>query len=430
MVSKITFLFGSGADTDACKSLMSGQGFSEGLLTNKYKKEIDAITGIDATHFQLLYPTSTRTFVQTIAENQTEARKIFGEGVVDEFVKYYMKDTSTDGNADSEKVNFQKDILPKCSQLYKLLNKSRDVDEENDGSYEKGKRKLDMLSEDDAREFFLKNAVFFDSLDEKFNSLRKTPHNSNAKRVINAYMTVFLLLFECLYNKSIDNIEWSYEKIFEKLEKEYDIESEPGNYYQLLRESKLNCNIITTNYTDIVENETESRKVTYLHGRMTWFEDLENLTVFDCRSKTEKEKLLEAVNSNKENVIPFILIPSGVKPLICRKQIEEFADLIKKLDESQYLVVVGYKFNSEDNHINSIIADWLRDDEKKLIYLNYNSNINFNNLRWAKEFSRLEIYEPNTVESLLSFEKITDIHVCRANSRQVFKEILDKLQEA
>ena len=23
------------------------------------------------------------------------------------------------------------------------------------------------------------------------------------------------------------------------------------------------------------------------------------------------------------------------------------------------LVVVGYRFNSEDNHINSVIADWL-----------------------------------------------------------------------
>ena len=408
MASKITFLFGSGADTDACKSLMSGQGFSEGLLTNKYKKEINAITGIDAAHFQLLYPTSTKVFVQTIAEHEEDARKVLGNSVVEKFISYYQNDTKK--TTDKNSVNYVEDISCPCIDWYKKLTNPEE------------KNKI--------KKFFLENAVFFDSLDEKFNSLRKAPHNSNAKRVINAYMTVFLLLFECLYNKSIDNIEWSYEKIFEKLKQEYDIESEPDNYYQILRESKINCNIITTNYTDIVKNETGIEEVTYLHGKMTWFEDLENLTIYDCTSETENEKLIEAVNSGKENVIPFILIPSGVKPLICRKQIEEFADFIKKLDESQYLVVVGYKFNSEDNHINSIIADWLRDDEKKLIYLNYNSNINFNNLRWTKGLSRLEIYEPNTVESLSSFEKITDIHVCRENSRQVFKKILDELLEA
>lgn len=33
------------------------------------------------------------------------------------------------------------------------------------------------------------------------------------------------------------------------------------------------------------------------------------------------------------------------------------------------LVVVGYRFNSEDNHINSVIADWLENSNGKLLYL-------------------------------------------------------------
>ena len=66
------------------------------------------------------------------------------------------------------------------------------------------------------------------------------------------------------------------------------------------------------------------------------------------------------------------MIPSGVKPLICKKQINEFKKFSDNLDKSDYLAIVGYNLNSEDNHINSIISSWLRENEKhKVIYLNY-----------------------------------------------------------
>ena len=70
--------------------------------------------------------------------------------------------------------------------------------------------------------FFLKNAVFFDTLDEKFNSLRNIKYNTKAKKVINAYATVFILMMKTLYNLD-DSFSWKYEDLFEKLAKDSDV---------------------------------------------------------------------------------------------------------------------------------------------------------------------------------------------------------------
>lgn len=89
---------------------------------------------------------------------------------------------------------------------------------------------------------------------------------------------------------------------------------------------------------------------------MTWFEDIKQLMIYDCADDEERKNII----SNSKNIIPFILIPSGVKPIICSKQIKAFKNFIDVLNSSDFLVVVGYKFNSEDNHINSIINEWLK----------------------------------------------------------------------
>lgn len=400
---KLSFLFGSGADTSACEDLMSGQEFAKSLIENEYKKQIQEITKVNAAHFQLLYSTSTKIFVQTIAEHEDEAKKIFDKETVEKFVQYYKKDTEKEDNVEIT-VDYQEDIKHKCKEWYCLLTNKE-------------------INKDDIKDFFMKNAVFLDSLDEKFNSLRKVPYNSNAKRVINAYLTIFLILFNCLYEITPD-FRWSYEAIYEKLNQTYDTKLSNKSYYTLLKESRLDYEIITTNYTEIAHLQTQKEKITYLHGKLTWFEDLEKLTVYDCTVETERKKLLQA-----ENIIPFILIPSGVKPLICRRQVEQFAEFIKKLQSSRYLVIVGYKFNSEDNHVNSIIADWLRIPERKLIYLNYEGQLKFSEFAWAKEFPVKKLQDLSYSKNFMGDEKILDIYTNKENCLNVFEKILEELQE-
>lgn len=398
---KVSFLFGSGADTDACADLGSGQVFAEALLQNSYKKEIKAITGINTSYFQLLYPRSKKIYIQTILEYEEKAIDVFGKEFVNK-VKAYVNEND-DGNKEY--------ITKECADFYKII---RDKEVENE-----------KLNYAEVKKFFLTNAVFFDSLDEKFNSLRETnlDFNSNAKRVINAYYTVFLTVFHWLYDIP-DNFEWSLDAITNKLKENYKFSISENCYYSQLKKSKIDCNVITTNYTELAGLSNKG-EIAYLHGKMTWFEDLEKLTVYDCTNKEEINYLRKS-----KKIIPFIMIPSGVKPIICNKQICEFGKFIRYLDESKYLVIVGYKFNSEDNHINSIIADWLRKSRKnKIVYLNYNNAVNFNKFKWIGEnlVNNIEFSENKT--NIDSANSIISISVNKDNCRIVFNKILKELEE-
>ena len=71
----ITFLFGSGADSDYNDKLKSGAEFSRALLLDTYsdiKKEILNVKNSDS----LIHPNSTKVFLQTIASNEELARKV------------------------------------------------------------------------------------------------------------------------------------------------------------------------------------------------------------------------------------------------------------------------------------------------------------------------------------------------------------------
>lgn len=396
---KVTFLFGSGADTDASDKLKSGQSFAEAFLQNRYSHQIKSITGFDASHFQLIYPRSKKVFIQTILAQREKAQKLFGTEIVDDIVCYSYEKSSD---------HLSKKIANHCSSWYDTL-------------------KHPNAKSIEIKNFFLQNAVLFDSLDEKFNSLRDTNYNSNAKRVINAYLTVFLLMFESLYDIPLD-FEWNYPSIFEKLKEPYDIAFSNGCYYNILANSGIDCNIITTNYTDIVNTLAgrDENDIVYLHGKMTLFEDLKSLSVFDCKP-LQNTNIQLSHDNQFSNIIPFILIPSGVKPIICQRQIQEFAKFIHALDQSEYLIVLGYRFNSEDNHINSIIAEWLRRRQRKLPYLNYNASVDFSTFNWADEFSVGPCEKPAD-EVLRSNSQIINIKISKENARSTFEELLSKLR--
>ena len=332
---KITFLFGSGADSDYCNRLPSGAAFSSALLTDRYKKQRQCISPGKSNHHSLVRSNSVNVFLKTIEAYPNKATEALGSDCVERCIDYY----------NSHKSELREYVHNMCKEWYDSILKE---------------------SDSEARKFFLNYAAFFDALDVKFNSLRSIPLNDNACRVVNAYITIFILMLHSLYDIG-DDFDWSWKNIFELLEQDYDCLREQPNkltYYQALALSNLQCNVVTTNYTSIAQKATRRDNTIYLHGKMTWFEDYQNLTIYDCDNGDEKEIALH----NKGTLFPFILIPSGVKPLICKRQIEEFHKFISVLNDSETLCVVGYRFNSEDNHINSIIADWLRNCEKRVTF--------------------------------------------------------------
>lgn len=358
---KTTFLFGAGADSvyNICK----GTSFVEPLLLGQFEKERKALLDNSKGNYQLLYPKSKKIYLQTIASHRDEAAKVFGEDFTTKCIQYYNKE------CDDSKI--QEEIEGCTNKWYHMIK------EKAFGS--------DYCTEN-AYQFFLSKAVFFDSLDEKMNDLRNTPLNSNGNRIVNAYTTIFIMMMRQVY--SLDDFSWNFDNIFSILRSGNEkIDFSLKSYYQILKEllsTKQHDEIhfVTTNYTDIAERVLE-RNVTYLHGRLNWFEDYQYLMVYDCLDDVEYQEALK----HTKTLVPFIMIPSGIKPIICKKQIEEFHKFIDNLDSSEVLCVLGYKFNSEDNHINSIIAEWLRITNKKLLYFNYGQEFNFSEVRWSEPFT-------------------------------------------
>ncbi len=380
----LTFLFGSGADTNALNNLKSGNVFAEAILKESYKKEIELMVGKNR-KLNLINKNSTKIYIQTICSNLEEARKCISSEIIENIIRY---------NNDDNTVSFQGYIKPICKDFYGCI-----FDDEilNKGICKK---------REEIKNFFYKNAILFDALDGRFNSLRNIDFNADAKKVLYVYYSIFVLMIKDLYDTK--DLSWDIDNVFKILQKKYYSDLNTNSYYSSIKD--LNCNVVTTNYTDIAKLQT-NKDVIYLHGKLTWFEDLKNLTIYDI----EKEEDLKKAVDNKDNLVPFIMIPSGIKPMICRKQIEQFMRFANCLDDTDILIAIGYNFNSEDNHINSIIAEWLRKENSKLLYFDYNnSGRSFEKLMWC--------------EGLLG--KIRVIPICEENAisefNKVVNEVIDK----
>lgn len=387
---KTGFLFGAGAD--GIFGIGVGQSFVEPLMTDDYKNQRQDLLK-EKSGFKLVHKNSKKVFIQTICNHTEKARKLFDKEIVDMCIRYYEHGYSDD----------LKPLYDECFRWYDFISGKTKPNE---------KEKL-------IKEFFLENAVFFDTLDEKFNDLRNPVLGANGKKIVNAYYTIFLLMIRFLYEIPED-FEWTIDNLVILLRKDYDKIKMNESYYSILNSSGLkDFFVATSNYTYLAERITGKDDTIYLHGKLTWFEDYHKLQFYDV----EKEDLPK----NKSDLMPFIMIPSGVKPIICTKQLNEYTRFIQELSATDQLYVVGYRFNSEDNHINAIIADWLRGDGRQLIYFDYHesevNDFDWSRHKWASEFSR-KIIRSGLISDDIT--KIINIPINKDNSLRVFRNVVQQ----
>lgn len=413
---RATFLFGAGADS--VYGICKGKSFILPLLKGEYESERVQLIGADWGKVRLVAPQSKRVFLQTICSNLQEAEAVFDSEAVKRAHSVYNKVNVNEGD--------RKEVFQWCSDWYNLLISNDDI--------QMTKREKNI------QKFFYNHMVFFDSLDEKMNDLRNSPVNGNGRRLIAAYWIIFILMLRETYDLPED-FEWCLPNVIDFFEHEMQYEKDTirnveRSYYSVLSDyindskSRSICHIATTNYTPIVENTIkQTEPISYLHGRLNWFEDYKNLTVYDCAYANNREE----AKRNKDHLFPFILIPSGVKPIICTRQIQEFSRFINDLYSSDILFVVGYKFNSEDNHINSLIAEWLRQENKELVYFNYGDQddqfLNFDRLLWAKPFDKhlISINIDGRIERsihVMPKAKILDVQINKVVGIDRFEEVI------
>lgn len=137
-----------------------------------------------------------------------------------------------------------------------------------------------------------------------------------------------------------------------------------NGYYNVLKESidsKLFevSEIATTNYNTFIE-EILGENVTYLNGSTDlWYDPYIN--------KIGKES--EILDDENHIIVPLMFTQSGTKPMTAINMSEKYVKTYKKWKKADALVVVGFGFGSDDEHINGMIRTIVDDDDKRLIVI-------------------------------------------------------------
>ena len=152
-----------------------------------------------------------------------------------------------------------------------------------------------------------------------------------------------------------------------------------GYYGKLQKEFAERINYaLTTNYTPFVKNIFN--KTAYLAGELSLFEYPHQLEVKDITKSTLTKKSF---------VFPFLLTQAPVKPIIEPKQIKQYSKMYTALNNSSYLIILGYNINNNDNHINSYIREFVRRTKTHLIFCKYICNMNYKKEDYRKEIENI-----------------------------------------
>ena len=399
-MTKITILFGAGAEGKGQFGLPSGEGFKRDIIlaenvetfANRFLKNADS--GINLSKGTIISHNSSSILYQTIMEAQDQdpniLKTLFPKTKDQKTAKQYLQYKKT-------KHRKKVDINRKFTLLYKknfydaLKNKKVDIDDNKSLS------------------FFLSHAGIYSYLDSLFNYLRKPEKYKNeCARVIKVYYSALLSILTGM-SKSIDENEnnqvvENYSKLLNKdetidnpqellstllkkdetidnpqellsividelqsaiIEKKLSEEEKKKLYYYKVKKLVENPNnevsCITTNYTNICQRITQltDEHFSYVHGKLGLFEELESKHISDI-----KEVDL------KKTVFPYLLVQSGVKPIVSPFQIKEFYKACNMIAEAEHMLIIGYGINSDDEHITTILKERLMSG-KKIKYFVY-----------------------------------------------------------
>lgn len=288
-------------------------------------------------------------------------------------------DSSTSVLLSDMESNSGKDII--LSKVYSSII----LDEEKDAKMDEA----DKSGETDAFQSLIKNLTFHGAVEQDFSSL-VSPAETGAHRfwrLINffwsAYFSIVLPLLE-KSEKYTELVSYSKEEkyrfVLNNLEEitnylyseDYHQIKQPKNYYDRIYEwytstrsddcqddKKLAA--ITTNYTPFVKSRLHlsDKNVAYLAGELRKFE------------APQFNAICNLNEIRKEFFFPYMLTQAYVKPIISPYQLREYSKALALLDERKYLIIIGYSLCLNDNHICSMIKEFIENENKTIIFFRY-----------------------------------------------------------
>lgn len=135
---------------------------------------------------------------------------------------------------------------------------------------------------------------------------------------------------------------------------------------------------ITLNYTSFLANALQEN-IIHFHGSLYEYVrmdtrhlmPIENSNSFDIVNFLS-EIIKPNINithhsfSEHKHVIPSLVPPLRLKPILSNKYIELWSQASKWIKESKHIIVVGYSFNSADEHFNDILRNSYTENNAKI----------------------------------------------------------------
>lgn len=156
--------------------------------------------------------------------------------------------------------------------------------------------------------------------------------------------------------------------------------TEPG-YYHFLRnalDKKLFdvSAIATTNYNEFIK-DILCHEIYFLNGSTEkWYDPYLN------RIGTKEE----LTDNEKHFLVPLMFTQSGTKPMTSINMSIEYVKTYQEWKNSDAIIIVGFGFNTDDEHINGIIRTLLDVDDKKIIIVTMDTQYDDSEL--IKEYAR------------------------------------------
>jgi hypothetical protein len=143
-------------------------------------------------------------------------------------------------------------------------------------------------------------------------------------------------------------------------------------FYDIIPED---CHAITLNYTSFLADRLGRDRVIYFHGGLAEYVSMatrELIPIEDIHELNPAEflkSLAENLNFDGEDVtkhkhvIPALVPPLRLKPILSHRYIEEWHRASSWVKQAEKIVVVGYSFNSADEHFNDILRQQMHAKE-------------------------------------------------------------------
>lgn len=397
---KYTFLFGAGAEGKGQLGICSGNEYKEQMIQcDKIKEFItifDKELGSKIRNDMLVTWNSSGILYQTIKENfkidgikleeqnRDELKKIIKDKLKvqeDDLVNIILNYLSYKELNNSYEPNNKTYVINKFQKLYR--EHIYDFIKQN---------KKEGYKPSALYEYFIENAepcAYYDSL---FNYLREPQlYCMEVTKVQKIYYAALKVVCKSIcdaiskdrYIAYIDElgecrgdrkkIFASFGKIQNELLEKIDKQNDVNLYYESVKrlnqamiqndkEHNLQIDIVTTNYTSFAEKITGISKenIVYMHGELGEFEDV----------NSKRIDTLDRYEEGEYNLFPYLLVQSGVKPIINFKQLDSLYRGGLHLLDADELVILGYGLNSDDEHIVNILRERMR-NRKKIVYFYY-----------------------------------------------------------